>query len=230
MKKTFTNTLLLAGLSLFLAAANKLNAQNWNGIIKAVASDRAIGHRFGQAVAVNGNYAVIGASATNAAYIFKRTGANWAQEAKIVPSDAATGDNFGFSVAIYGDYVVVGAYAEDEDATGMNTLTTAGSAYIFKRTGTTWTQEAKIVASDRNTNDQFGYSVGISGDYVVVAAPFEDEDAAGNNTLTSAGSSYIFKRTGTTWAQEAKLVASDRTASNIFGASVAISGESALIG
>ena len=229
MKKVFTNTLLI-GLSLFFTLTNRLNAQSWNQIAKVVASDRATVHRFGQAVAVNGDYAVIGASGANAAYIFKRTGMTWTQEAKIVASDAAAGDNFGFSVAISGDYVVVGAYAEDEDASGMNTLATAGSAYIFKRTGTTWAQEAKIVATDRNVNDQFGYSVGISGDYVIVAAPFEDDDATGMNPLTSAGSSYIFKRTGTAWAQEAKLVASDRTASNIFGASVAISGESALIG
>lgn len=223
MKKIFY--LLMAWL-----ISQNLFAQNWNQIIKTVASDRAVGHRFGQAVAVHGDYAVIGAAGANASYIFKRTGATWVQEAKIVPLDVTTGDNFGFSVAISGDYVVVGANAEDEDATGMNTLASAGSAYIFKRTGTTWAQEAKIVAADRGATDQFGYSVSISGDYVSVAAPFEDEDATGVNTLTSAGSSYIFKRTGTTWAQEAKLVAADRTTGNLFGASIAISGETVLIG
>ena len=192
MKKTFTNTLLLAGLSLFLAAANKLNAQNWNGIIKAVASDRAIGHRFGQAVAVNGDYAAIGASATNAAYIFKRTGATWAQEAKIVASDRAVSDNFGESIAIDGDLVVVGAANDDKDATGGNMIDAAGSAYIFKRTGTTWAQEAKTVASVRKAAYTFGCAVGISNGYALVGARGESLDPSTAPSADNTGAAYFF--------------------------------------
>jgi hypothetical protein len=123
---------------------------------------------------------------------------NWNQIIKAVASDRAAGDQFGYSVAISGDYAVVGALYDDEDATGANTLADAGSAYIFKRTGTTWAQEAKIVASDRAAGDKFAYSVAISGDYAVVGALYDDEDATGANTLADAGSAYIFKRTGTT--------------------------------
>ena len=210
---------------------------------KIVASDRAAGDRFGNSVAISGDYVIVGAFAktenatggstavlAGSAYIFKRTGTSWAQEAKIVASDRAEVDQFGYSVAISGDYAVVGAYAEDHNATGGSMLTDAGSAYIFKRTGTTWAQEAKIVATDRAADDQFGWSSAISGDYVIVGAFTEDHNAAGGSALTDAGSAYIFKRTGTTWAQEAKIVASDRAAGDVFGNSVGISGDYAIVG
>ena len=210
----------------------KRTGTTWAQEAKIVAADRAANDNFGRSVAISGDYVVVGAPLKNenAAYIFKRTGTTWAQEAKIVAADRAASDRFGYSVAISGDYVVVGAYFEEEDAAGGSTLTNAGSAYIFKRTGTTWAQEAKIVAADRAADDRFGYSVAISGDYVVVGAYFEDEDAAGGSTLTNAGSAYIFKRTGTTWAQEAKIVASDRATNDQFGYSVAISGDYVVVG
>jgi hypothetical protein len=303
MQKTTTHTLLSLGLCLFFVAQAPLTAQNWNQITKGVASDRAASDFFGDAVAISGDYAIVGASlededatgantadragsayifkrtgttwtqeakivapdrdlmdqfgsavaisgdyaiigsaspkdpfgvnrlaGAGAAYVFKRTGTTWTQEAKIVASDRAVEDYFGNSVAINGDYAIVGAASEDDDATGANKFTSAGSAYIFKRTGTAWTQEAKIVASDRATFDQFGRSVAISGDYVVVGAWLESENAAGTNTLNQAGSAYIFKRTGTTWTQEAKIAASDRAVIAQFGNSVAISGDYTIIG
>ena len=221
----------------------KRTGTTWAQEAKIVASDRATGDFFGVSVAISGNYVVVGAnyesenatggntlSGAGSAYIFKRTGTTWAQEAKIVASDRARDDGFGGAVAINGDYVVVGAYQEDENATGGSTLSAAGSAYIFKRTGTAWAQEAKIVASDRAENDVFGFSVAISGDYVVVGAKYESEDAAGGSTLSFAGSAYIFKRAGTAWAQEAKIVASNRAESDYFGGSVAISGDYVVVG
>jgi len=121
-------------------------------------------------------------------------------------------------VAISGDYAIVGA--RKEDTGGSN----AGAAYIFKRDGTSWTQEEKIVASDAGKDDQFGNSVAISGDYAIVGAYLED---AGGNI---AGAAYIFKRDGTSWVQEAKILASDAGASDYFGYSVSISGDSAIVG
>ncbi|MEA1895337.1 MAG: FG-GAP repeat protein, partial [Euryarchaeota archaeon] len=115
-----------------------------------------------------------------------------ATEVKINASDGTAHDLFGDSVAISGDYVVVGAWFDDD--AGNN----SGSAYIFKRDGTAWAQEAKITANDGEARNLFGNSVAISGDYVVVGAWFDDD--AGNNS----GSAYIFKRDGTAWAQEAK--------------------------
>ena len=93
---------------------------------------------------------------------------------KIVASDRGASDHFGNSVSISGDYAIVGSPDEDEDASGGNTLSNAGSAYIFKRDGTSWVQQQKIVASDRGVNDYFGWSVSISGDYAIVAARDED--------------------------------------------------------
>jgi hypothetical protein len=238
-----TPTLTRLFVFLCLGISTLLPAQDWNQIIKAAASDRATTDFFGYSVAISGDYAIVGAyqededaaggarlGNAGSAYIFKRTGTTWAQEAKIVASDRASGDFFGYSVAISGDYAIVGAYAEDENAAGGATLSRAGSAYIFKRTGTTWAQESKIVASDRAVDDYFGYDVAISGDYAIVGAYNEDENAAGGAPLTDPGSAYIFKRTGTTWAQESKIVASDRATSDFFGLSVAISGDYAIVG
>jgi len=123
---------------------------------------------------------------------------DWNQIIKAVASDRAASDYFGYSVSISGDYAIVGAYYEDEDTSGANTLTNAGSAYIFMRSGTSWSQQQKIVASDRAVGDYFGYSVSISGDYAVVGAYGEDEDTSGANTKSYAGSAYIFASSSAT--------------------------------
>jgi len=118
-----------------------------------------------------------------------------------------------------GDYAIVGAYAEDEDTNGANTLSNAGSAYIFKKDqgGTdNWGQVKKIVSSDRGASDFFGISVSIDGEYAIVGASTEDHDANGANTISNAGSAYIFKKDqgGTdNWGQVKKIVSSDRATS-----------------
>jgi hypothetical protein len=225
---------------------------NWGQIKKIVASDRAADDFFGYSVAIAGDYIVVGAyqededasgantlSVAGSAYVFQKdTGGtdNWGQIKKIVASVRAGYDKFGHSVAIAGDYIVVGAYLEDEDASGGNTLSNTGSAYVFKKDqgGTNnWGQLQKIVASDRATNDFFGYSVAIAGDYIVVGAPNEDEDASGANYVSYAGSAYVFKKDqgGTdNWGQLQKIVASDRAADDYFGRSVAIAGDYIVVG
>jgi|GEM_PF-2359224 len=221
----------------------KRTGATWAQEQKIVASDRQAFDYFGLSVAISGDYVVVGSLLQNldasgaspisdagAAYIYKRTGTSWAQEQKIVASVRLNDDNFGYSVAISGDYVVVGATGEDENAAEASTVGEAGAAYVFFRTGTTWTQQQKIVASDRASNDNFAYSVSISGDYVIIGVPNEDEDATGGNTATNAGSAYIFTRTGATWAQQQKIVASDRAANDNFAYSVSISGDYAIIG
>jgi len=96
-------------------------------------------------------------------------------------------------VSISGTHIVAGAYLESEDAAGAATLSTAGSAYIFTRSGTNWTQQQKLVSADRTAADQFGQSVAISGGTVLAGAWLEDENVWGGNTLNSAGSAYIFE-------------------------------------
>ena len=192
----------------------------WTQQAKIQASDRQASDFFGSSVSIssNGNTAIVGAmfedtggSSAGAAYIFTRSGTTWTQQVKIQASDKQASDNFGVSVAISddGNTAIVGAYTEDTGGTN------AGAAYIFTRSGTTWTQQAKIQASDKATNDLFGYSVSISGDgnTAIAGALFEEY----------GGSAYIFTRSGTTWTQQAKIQASDKQASDNFGWSVAIS-------
>ncbi len=202
--------------------------------VDLTASDGAADDLFGYAVSISGDYAIVGAYkkevGTNPikydqgkAYIFKRTGTLWSQEASIVAIDGAANDYFGFSVSISGDYAIVGAKGKD---VGTNPIKDdQGKAYIFKRTGTSWNQEASMVASDGATNDEFGYSVSISGDYAIVGTLYKDI-----GTNLSQGKAYIYKRTGTSWNLEASILASDGAQGDVFGNCVSISGYYAIVG
>ncbi|MES2396778.1 MAG: T9SS type A sorting domain-containing protein [Bacteroidota bacterium] len=219
---------------------------NWSQTQKIVPADRAGADLFGASVSISSDYAIVGAyqedenplggntlNNAGSAYIFQRDGNNvWNQTQKIVSSDRAITDRFGISVSINGTYLVVGAYLEDENETGGSTLSNAGSAYIFERDGNNnWVQVKKITSSDRDPNDNFGQSVNIKGNYVIVGAQHEAADVQGGNIFTSAGAAYIFKRNGNgNWNQTQKIVASDRANSDYFGFSVAISADYAFVG
>ena len=179
------------------------------------------GDQFGFSVAISGDTVVVGApyhdipsGGAGAAYIFTRSGSTWTQQQKIQSSDIEGGDDFGYSVAISGDTVIVGAFDESS----------AGAAYIFTRTGSTWTQQQKITASDIQSNDDYGISVSIDGDTVIVGSWWEDTTASG------AGSAYIYTRSGSTWTEQQKIQASDAEENGYFGYSVAISGDTVIVG
>ncbi len=162
-------------------------------------------------------------------YTYSQT---WNEVMKVVASERAEEDHFGISVSISGHYAIVGAHQESEDASDENFLNQAGSAFIFEKDSEGyWNLVQKIVASDRGEWDEFGGSVCISGNYAIVGAIYEDEDASGGNTVGAAGSAYIFKRDEQgQWNQVQKIVASDRTGSDKFGSSVSISGDYVLVG
>ncbi len=192
---------------------------------KLLASDGAAEDRFGQPVSISGDYAIVGAPydddngpESGSAYIFKWNGTSWVEQQKLLPSDGAADDYFGASVSISGDFAIVGAPFDNDN--GVR----SGSAYIFKWDGTSWSQQQKLLASDGNANDWFGGSVSINGDLAIVAA-HGDED----NGIYS-GSAYIFKADGTSWIEQAKLLASDGAAYDCFGHSVSISGDFAIVG
>ncbi|KAA5827598.1 T9SS type A sorting domain-containing protein [Algibacter amylolyticus] len=200
-------------------------SQNWDEIIKATAADGTAGDEFGYSVAISGNTAIVGAygdddagSNSGAAYVFVLTGNTWAQEAKLTAADGAADDYFGWSVAISGNTAIVGADLDDDAGN------TSGSAYVFVRTGNTWTQEAKLTAADGAAGDFFGRSVAISGNTAIVGAHKDD------NSGSASGSAYVFVRSGNTWTQEAKLTATDGADYDLFGVSVAISGNTAIVG
>jgi hypothetical protein len=202
---------------------------SWSQQAKLEASDAELNDYFGHSVSISGDgdTAIIGAPDedislpneynSGSAYIFTRSGTSWSQQAKIRSTDIASQDQFGYSVSISndGDTAIIGAYFED--TSGFN----AGSAYIFTRSGTSWSQQAKIQASDAQGNDQFGKSVYISGDgnTAISSAYLED------TTASNAGSTYIFTRSGTNWSQQAKIQAEDADASDGFGTQVCISND-----
>ncbi|MDP2176492.1 MAG: T9SS type A sorting domain-containing protein [Bacteroidota bacterium] len=246
MNKLFYNIVKpIMAIAIFILFSNtqKVFAQNWNQILKTVASDRGVGDNYGYSVAISGDYAIVGArdntkdaaggnilENAGSAYILKNNSGTWTEVQKIVASDRGVNDWFGASVAISGDYAIISSYLDDENATGGNTLTNSGSAYIFKNNSGTWSQVQKIVASDRSAFDFFGYSVAISGDFVIVGARGEDHNTIGGDSILNSGSAYIFKNNAGTWSQVQKLVASDRGANDWFGWSVAISGDYAIVG
>jgi len=195
-------------------------ASVWIEQAKLTAADAAAGDRFGEFVSLDGDYAVVGANKDDdkgtdagAAYVFRRDGSVWTQQAKLIANDGATGDGFGVA-SLSGDYVLVGAGPNDDNGTD------SGSAYIFHREGSAWTQQAKLTASDASANDHFGSNVFLSGDYAAVTAGRDDHNR---------GSVYIFHREDTVWTEQAKLTPSDGSAADWFG-NVSISGDYALIG
>lgn len=213
---------------------------------------------FGWSVAISGDTMVVGAKdersastginsvpnndapSAGAAYVFVRNGSTWTQQAYLKASNAQVQDYFGDAVAISGDTIVVGAPEEDGGATGVNGsqdngVSNSGAAYVFVRSGTTWTQQAYLKAHNTGTGDSFGGSVAISGDTIVVGAWEEDSNSSGvnganNSSATNSGAAYVFTRSGTTWTQQAFLKSSHNELDQRFGAAVAISGDTAAIG
>ena len=206
---------------------------------------------FGWDVAIDGDTVAISAMREDIAldnragvvYVFTRTGNAWNQQARLQASNAGHFDEFGASIALSGDTLVVGAPREDSDATGVggnegnNDATDAGAAYIFTRADANWSQQAYIKAFNTDAGDQFGHSVAIDGDTVIIGAWFEESNATGvnsggqaDNSMPQAGAAYVFTRTGTDWGQQAYLKASNTGSGYRFGESVAISGDTVVVG
>ncbi|MCI5139717.1 MAG: hypothetical protein D3922_15200, partial [Candidatus Electrothrix sp. AR1] len=137
---------------------------------------------------------------------------------KLLADDGAANDDFGLSVSVSGDTSVIGALGDDDNGSS------SGSAYVFTRTYTGWTQAAKLTPDDGAAYDSFGSSVSVSGDIAVIGA-FGDGDNG-----SSSGSAYVFTRTDTGWTQAAKLTPDDGAADDYFGSSVSVSGDIAVIG
>ena len=187
---------------------------------KLVASDAAADDEFGISVALDGNTAVIGARQDDArngsAYLFTKVSGVWSQKAKLTASDGAADDEFGISAAVHGDTVVVGARQDD---------TSDGAAYVFTEVSGVWKHVAKLTADDGVANDEFGISVAVDGDTILVGA-YQDDD---NGDLS--GSAYVFTRDSAGgWRQRDKLTASDGAASDRYGYSVGVSGDTVVVG
>ncbi|MEM6397609.1 MAG: hypothetical protein AAF741_14770 [Bacteroidota bacterium] len=186
----------------------------WEEVQEIVAGDQAAFDVFGTSVSIFGDVAIVGASGNDdngsgsgSAYVFRFDGTSWTQEAKLVASDGADSDEFGSSVSIFGDLAVVGAFGDGDN--GFS----SGSAYVFGFDGTNWSQLQKLTASDGTNGDQFGASVDIYGNTIVIGSARND-----NQT----GAAYVFGYDGVSWTEVQKLTATDATVSDEFGQSVSI--------
>jgi hypothetical protein len=194
------------------------------------AADGAAGDLFGSAVAVYDTYLLVGARSDNnglganqgSVYVFRRQiNGSWTQEAKLTQGDASGSDNFGVSLAISvgasGVTAVVGA--DRHDAAGNNE---SGAAYVFFRSGTGWTQQAKLLPNIVAAGDRFGTSVAVQGDRAVVGAPLKDSIGA------DSGNIYIYSRSGSSWSPAGSLPGA--AAGHRLGQAVAVFGTRVLGG
>jgi hypothetical protein len=241
---------------LFCQVGSAIAAPEFTGPDYLKASNTGNSDRLGYSVAISGDTAIVGApgesgdgtsegnngvNGSGAAYIYVRSGDTWVQQAYLKAPNPGVDDEFGYSVAISGDTAIVGARFEDGSGTSapgnFNDLTSnAGAAYVYVRNGGLWTLQAYLKADNVGTDgDLFGFSVGISGDTAIVGAYFEDGDAtvvngASNDNSLNSGAAYIFQRNGGAWTQQAYLKASNRSNVDNFGFSVALSGDTAVVG
>ncbi len=207
----------------------------WGEQVKLLGSDTEYADNFGQSVSISGDLIVVGAPSddnTNgdqagSAYVFRYDSGpseEWVEEAKVMPADGAESDYFGFSVSIFGNTAIVGAHGDDDN--GEN----AGSAYVFCYNlgpPESWIELAKLTASDGSAEDAFGSSVSISGDMAVAGAGGDCDNGA------ASGSAYVFEMPIDGWedmTETVKLTASDAAENDLFGLSVSISADNAIIG
>ena len=202
-------------------------------------------HEASSATGIDGDQSNNAAPDSGAAYVFTRDVVGvWSQQAYIKASNTDADDRFGTAVALSGDTLVVGVRREDSSATGIdgdqsdNAATDSGAAYVFTRDAAgVWSQQAYIKASNTDTEDRFGHAVAVSGDTLAVSAYFEDSAATGidgdqnNNAATDSGAVYIFTRDAAgVWSQQAYIKASNTDANDVFGDTIALSGDTLAVG
>lgn len=191
---------------------------------KLIASNAAADALFGASASLDGDTVIVGARFSgsrddpDAAYIFERSGVGfWSEQAILKPTDGPI-DGFGLSVSIDGDTAVVGAPIDDDAGFA------SGSAYVFVRSGNVWTEQEKLTASDAQEGDRFGHAVSIDAGTVIVGAPSPEAGSP------DPGAAYIFVREGTVWTEEQKLTGANGNAGDRFGSSVAVEGDTAIVG
>ncbi|MBI2441929.1 MAG: hypothetical protein HYV35_11240 [Lentisphaerae bacterium] len=205
---------------------------NLNALIqqaKLSATDGAAGDYLGVSVALDadGDTAIVGAYRANvagdsdrgAAYVFTRSGTTWTEQEKLIVADGASYDYLGIAVALSsnGNTALVGAHGVN-----MPGKNDQGAAYVFTRSGTTWTQQEKLTAADGDANDEFGSAVALSGDGDTALIGASQADVSGDN---DQGAAYVFTRSGSTWTQQQKLTVVDGAAYDYLGTSVALNSD-----
>lgn len=241
----------------YLKASNANASDSFGGgvaINGTIAVVGASGEDSNQRTITNGTAASADNSSigSGAAYVFVQNGTLWSQQAYLKASNADTDDGMGSAfpgpISLSGETIVIGVPNEDSGqafishgtvASTSNSSTDAGAAYVFVRTGTLWTQQAYLKPTNMGMQDAFGISTAIDGDTAVVGAYLEDSNqtfvshgtvSSADNSANGAGAAYVFQRTGTLWVQQAYLKGSNTEASDAFGHSVSISGDTIVVG
>ncbi len=197
------------------------------GAGSSLGSDGSENDRFGYSVDLDGDTALVGipqdasgAGYSGSAYVFQWTGSDWEPQAKLIADGAYTATRLGMAVAIKGNTAVLGA-----PFTTVEERSFQGAVWVFTRDDGVWSEQATLIAVDGESNDRFGTSVAISQDTILVGA--ERGDSPG---VTDGGAAYVFARQGSSWTLDAKLQAIDRAPNDLFGAAVALDGNTALVG
>jgi len=193
------------------------SGMSWSEQAELTAADS---DSFGSAVALDGNTALVGAAGSAAAYVFTRSATSWSQQAELTAANAAAEVDFGLSVALSGDTALVGAYRKTVSAQFK-----VGAAYVFTRSGTSWSQQAKLTVAAGVAVHEYGLSVALFGDTALVGAY-----GLTISGPSDVGAAYVFTRSGTKWSKQAKLTAANAAAGDAFGSSVALSVDTALVG
>ena len=206
-------------------AALAASASSQCEVQKLVPLDSTLGQQTGEAVAIDGNIAVLGAPydddfgiISGAAYVYERQAGIWTLAAKLTASDAVADDRFGITVAVDQGVIVIGTRYKQDMGYGT------GAAYVFERVGGAWTETEKLLASDAQSGQFFAHSVAVSGSVILVGAYLDDQLGLG------AGAAYVFERAGASWVETQRLTASDGTLDDRFGWAVAVSGDVLFIG
>ena len=193
---------------------------SWTQTQVLTASDTAPGQTFGAALALDGDTLAIGAPGAEATYVFRETAGTWTEEQKVTMTSPTPGDEFGISVSLWGDELLVGAPFEDTDGPE------AGSAYLFTRSGSTWTQQLRFGSATPGAGDRFGRGVCIGSIFVGVGAPYDDDSG------TDSGAAHYFRRNGSGWDSEGTLtsIAAPTAAGDHVGETILVDTNLFLIG
>ena len=199
------------------------SGNTWVQQAKLVASDAPAGSNYGHTVALSGDTALIGAPShgSGKAYVYVRSAGVWTQQAQLVAANVGSSiGQFGYSVALSGDTALIGVPSDD-----LGDSYAHGSAFVFTRSGNDWSEQHKLLPSDIEPVKYFGNSVALDGDTAVIGAHY---DTIGSNA--QQGSAYVFARSDGVWNEQGKLVAPDGAAQDLFGTSLAVSGDTAVVG
>jgi len=205
------------------------NGGTWSQQAELIPSDGVAYDGFGESVAISGSTVMVGSvchpgaagsCGPGAVYVFDGSGGTWSQQAELKASDGVGADHFGWSIAMDSNLAVIGAYNKE-----VRGHSAQGAAYVFGLSSGNWTQQAELTAADGLYNDEFGYTVALSGSTIVIGAP---DRTVGSNQ--AQGEAYVFTGSGATWSQQAEVTSSDGEAGDFFAWSVAVDGSTAVMG